>query len=337
MMIRLTDKLPVVLDVTLRDGGYLNDWCFSDQAVMKAVATNVLADVDVIEIGYCDDLASLPEAAGCPPKMIRRIRSQVGESIILAGMIRPNVDDPAQVLEKRAGLIDLLRIPVDVSSPHRAISLAQQCLAHGFQVTLNFTSVSSFSLERIAAVTERVPQEVAAIYLADSRGAVRVEEVPRIVSAVRSKWTGAIGYHAHNNLGLAIETSRSALLSGCTWIDGSIAGVGIGGRNLRLEDAIALASEHRDDLSPDEAAFLVSEADLGLAAPGAEYRLFQLAGQCNIRQEWVLPLIDRLGSGRTLDLLTSMPRRPWFCESDLEPFIAALKQKEILDDSNANL
>ena len=54
------------MDVSLRDGGYLNDWCFSQEAIDLVVVTAVKADADVIEIGYCDDEPGLPAAAACP-------------------------------------------------------------------------------------------------------------------------------------------------------------------------------------------------------------------------------------------------------------------------------
>ena len=317
---------PVVLDVSLRDGGYLNDWQFSQESMELAVATAARADADVIEIGYCDDEPGLPEAAACPAPMIEHLSYLAGNRRI-AAMIRPSVLDPDGVLVRRQGLLDLLRIPVNVRDPDPAIKLAHLVHQYGFDVTLNLTSISCHSVEHFKAVSARVPDFVTVVYLADSRGSIASSEVEAIVAAVRSEWQGAIGYHAHDNLGQAVETTRAALQAGCKWIDGSVAGIGIGGRNLKLADAMSLASAIRSDLNPDPGAFLVTESDFGLSAPGEEGVLYCAGAQRNIRQEWVGPLIDRLGLSTTLSLINSLPKKAWFDESELEPYINILSKE----------
>jgi len=319
-------KNPIILDVSLRDGGYLNDWKFSQKSIDLAVTTAGRADADFIEIGYCDDEPGLPKAASCPASMIERVRDLTGHRRI-AAMIRPSVVDPEGVLAKRQGLLDLLRIPVNVRDPEPAIKLANLIHRYGFNATLNLTSISCHSTKHFKAVSSRVPDFVAAVYLADSRGAMVGSGVEEIVTAVRSEWKGSIGYHAHDSLGQAVETTRAALEAGCEWIDGSIAGIGIGGRNLTLEDALKFGSSFRSDLNPDPDAFLVTESDLGLKAPGEEMALYRAGGQRNIRQEWVEPLMTRFGPTMALTLINSLPKKAWFEESELEPFIELLPKE----------
>jgi len=325
-MLRLLQKggpRPLVLDVTIRDGGYLNDWRFTAAQIDTAISIAARADADVIEVGYLDDAPGLPEGSACPPAMLRRLRPLAGDAP-LAGMIRPAVADPDAVLAARAGLIELLRIPTDVRQPQRAVELARRCLAHGFAVSLNFTSVSCFTPAQLAAAAAMVPAQVAAIYLADSRGALRVDDIAPAVAAVRSVWRGPIGYHAHDNLGLAVATTEAALAAGCELIDGSIAGAGIGGRNLRLDDALRIALRTRRDLAPAADALAAGEAAIGVPPPGDEMPLYRLAGQRNIRQEWVEPLLQRLGTAGALALIERLPRRTdWFEFSELDPFLAA--------------
>lgn len=314
---------PLVLDVTIRDGGYLNDWQFSAAHIDAAVSIAARADADVIEVGYLDDEPGLPEGAACPPAMLRRLRPLAGKSL-LAAMIRPSVANPDSVLGTRAGLVELLRIPVDVRRPQLAVDLAWRCRRRGFAVSFNFTSVSCFGPVQLAAAAATVKAEAAAIYLADSRGALRTADIAPAVEAVRSEWTGPIGYHAHDNLGLAIATTEAALAAGCELIDGSIAGAGIGGRNLRLDDALRIAMRTRSDLSPAPDALAAGEQAIGVPRPGDEMPLYRLAGERNIRQEWVEPLRQRLGASRALALIEQLPHRTdWFEFGELDPFLAA--------------
>lgn len=315
-----TSSIPILLDVTLRDGGYLNDWQFSPQVIQLAIQTAARADVDVIEVGYCDDFAELPEASRCTPKMLRWARNLAGGKLI-AAMVRPSVQQPSKVLASRRGLVDLIRIPVDVRQPEPAFELAELCHQYEFDCTLNLTSVSCFSTSQMTAVARQVPSYVRAVYLADSRGAVAVKDVKTLVDSIRKGWSGWVGYHAHDNLGLAVATTKQAIQAGCELVDASIAGVGIGGRNLKLIDAAKLLQERKDQFRPDADALRINAADLHLPEVGPDHELFQRAGKCNIRQEWIEPLAKRLGSSGTKNLLERLPRQAWFEEDELEPYI----------------
>ena len=44
-----------LLDCTLRDGGYINDWEFGHDNIVNIFERLVASGVDVIEIGFLDD------------------------------------------------------------------------------------------------------------------------------------------------------------------------------------------------------------------------------------------------------------------------------------------
>ena len=49
----MTEKLKLkVLDCTLRDGGYYNNWDFSESLVQKYLSAMSMAKVDIVEIGF---------------------------------------------------------------------------------------------------------------------------------------------------------------------------------------------------------------------------------------------------------------------------------------------
>ena len=321
-MLSLAATRPIVLDATLRDGGYLNDWNFSSEQIDFAVSVGARAGADIIEVGYVDDAPDLPDALACRPNMLKRVRPLAGKAL-LAAMVRPSLLNQKAVLARRVALVDLIRIPVDVRRTAPAMALAQICCGYGFPVTFNLTSASCFDPDQIAAASADAAHLVVAIYLADSRGALLPDQVPQLVEAVRTEWKGPIGYHAHDNLGLAVDTTERALEAGCELIDGSIAGAGIGGRNLRLDEAIRIAGRHRVDLNPDPDALATDEHQIGVPAPGDEMQLYRLAGERNIRQEWVGILVNRLGFERAHRLIKGLPVRRWFEEDELEPYLAA--------------
>ncbi|MBF2055457.1 MAG: hypothetical protein IGS03_18565 [Candidatus Sericytochromatia bacterium] len=329
MSFTLISERPLIIDVTLRDGGYLNQWHFSEQALMQAVTLTYQADADVIEVGYVDDAPGLPLASACPPAWLQSLKNQFPD-IRLAGMIRPSVNEPEAVLFSRQGLLDLLRIPVDLRWPERGFALGKICHDHGFAVSFNLTGVTCFDLGEIQAAAAAVPDFASVVYLADSRGGLQPEDIRPLITCVREVWSGEIGYHAHDSLGLARANTAEALAAGCQWLDGSLDGVGLGGRNLQLADALELAARQRFDLQPDNAALKTRASDLGLSAlTEAERPLYVSCAERNLRMEWVESLISTFGLARSQAMPDSLPRRNWFEIQELEAFIAPEDWRQI--------
>jgi 4-hydroxy 2-oxovalerate aldolase len=55
------------------------------------------------------------------------------------------------------------------------------------------------------------------------------------VGALRTHWTGEIGFHAHNNMDGAVANCIRAIEQGVTWIDSTVAGMGRGPGNAKTE------------------------------------------------------------------------------------------------------
>ena len=78
------------------------------------------------------------------------------------------------------------------------------------------------------------------IILMDSAGALLDEDVRARISLLKEKTNLKIGFHAHNNLGLAISNTLSALECGAEIIDGTTMGFGAGAGNCQLEVVLAI-------------------------------------------------------------------------------------------------
>lgn len=311
---------PVLLDVTLRDGGYLNAWSFNRAQMHLAVRYAMSSGADLVEIGYVDDRPGLSEAASLSPAVLedfQRYREKAG----LVVMCRPSVEDPLAVLHNRKHLIDLVRIPVDLRMPELAARLAKVCASLCIPFTYNLTNISCYSDVKIASVFEMLPNLAVTTYIADSRGSLRPENIPGIYQVLREVRDVVFGFHAHNNLGLARENTQAALSSGVQWIDGSLLGIGLGGRNLDLADAVDLALCFRANLTAVPLPDIVKETDFGVPPPGEEMDMYTLTGLKNFKMEWAMMMEESIGRDNTCDLIRRLPEVAMFRPEELKPFV----------------
>lgn len=311
---------PVLLDVTLRDGGYLNAWKFSREQMHRTVAYAISCGADIVEIGYVDDRPGLAEAASLCPAVLEDFQSY-RDRVGLAVMCRPSVQDPLTVLRNRRSLIDLVRIPVDLRMPVLAAGLAEICASLDIPHTYNLTNIGCHPSSRIAAAFRALPDTAVATYIADSRGSLRPDDISGIYEVLRSVRDTTFGFHAHNNLGLARENTAAALDSNVDWIDGSLLGIGLGGRNLHLADAAALALPLRTDLSAQPLPSSLSEWDFGVPPPGDEIDMYHLTGMKNFKMEWAMMMDQTIGRSATCDIIRTLPDVVMFQPEELKPFV----------------
>lgn len=78
------------------------------------------------------------------------------------------------------------------------------------------------------------------ILLMDSAGAYLPHEVAQKISALAHGLKIDVGFHAHNNLGLAVSNSLIAIENGATIIDACSRGFGAGAGNCQLEALVAV-------------------------------------------------------------------------------------------------
>jgi len=78
------------------------------------------------------------------------------------------------------------------------------------------------------------------VIIMDSAGHYLPADVSVRISALTEMLTIPVGFHAHNNLGMGIANSVSAVQAGATIIDGSSRGFGAGAGNAQLEVLVAV-------------------------------------------------------------------------------------------------
>jgi 4-hydroxy 2-oxovalerate aldolase len=303
-----------VLDATLRDGGYLNQWNFSKEEVLLLVKSLLKTGVEAIEVGYIDDSKKLPLAAQCDVSLLRELQELVtGQNCAIVAMISLQKTNPEQLLKSRKDYLDLVRIPAAYDQIDEALEVASIANKLGIKTSINLVNISVLSDLQIQETVQKISEATAVdfLYLADSRGACKPSEVKKIVATVRESWSGVLGFHAHNNLGLAAANSLMALDSGCNAIDGTIDGLGLGLGNLNLAHALKLIEPYQEQrVGYDYNTLTKLQGVLSIKLSAELSYMYYLVGLKNMAQLWVEPLLKKYGT-LCHQYLSHIPEKPY--------------------------
>ncbi|MDA7664784.1 aldolase catalytic domain-containing protein [Akkermansiaceae bacterium] len=228
-----------ILDCTIRDGGYYNNWDFDRKVVRTYFESMENLPIDYIEVGYRNpDLSGyygeyyfLPEQS---LQFVKEITSKKLAIILNEKDVRVEMLD--ELLTPCQGIITLVRIAIDPKNFSRALLLAEGVKKRGFEVGFNVMYMSNWlEYPDMISQLEGIEEVVDYFYMVDSFGGVYPSDVKSTIQMIRSKTKVAIGFHGHNNLELALANTLVAIDEGVEIVDATIAGMGRGAGNLKTE------------------------------------------------------------------------------------------------------
>ncbi|MDD3009181.1 MAG: aldolase catalytic domain-containing protein [Arcobacter sp.] len=279
-----------VFDCTIRDGGLVNNYHFSDEFVKAHYETCVAAGVDYMEIGknVSPTIMSVDEFGPwnfCKEEDIRRIVGENNTDMKIAVMADIGRSLKEELIPKKDSVVDMIRIATYIHQIPAAIELIEDAHAKGYETTVNIMAISkSFDdeLDEVLAQLAKTPVDV--IYIADSFGSFYPEQIKKLTDKYLkvAKATGKqIGIHAHNNLQLAYANTLESMIYGASFLDVTISGLGRGAGNCPLELLIGFLKNPKYKLMPvlkfieEYIVPLEKELDWGYSIP------YMLTGQLN--------------------------------------------------------
>ena len=240
-----------LLDCTLRDGGYYNNWDFSLKIANDYLEALGNTDIDYIELGlrqFNKDSQYLGPFAFTPEVLINSLNlpssKKYGVMVDAKTILNSELNIEAAIeslfVPKDQSKLSIVRI---ASHPHEL----EQCNLiitkfhdMGYEVGLNIMQISTLEDKKIFNYTKLISSwefKPEVLYFADSLGNLDSTGVERIIKIIKKAWNGEIGFHAHNNQGKALENALRCIDLGVEWIDATVTGMGRGAGNLTLEDA----------------------------------------------------------------------------------------------------
>lgn len=236
-----------ILDCTLRDGGWVNDFCFGTDTMNKIVRALRQAGIEYIELGYLD-INSGSAAERSRYSHVRHIRENIapaaaGENVSFLAMIDYGKYPAEELPPCRETGIDTIRVCFHKKDEYRVTAFGRDILAKGYRLMLQPMICSKYTdreFERLIGLFNEELSGAAAFYIVDSFGSMQPGDIrSRLECADRLLNDGAaIGLHTHNNMGLSFENIMAA--SGMTLhhpliLDGSLYGMGKGSGNMQTE------------------------------------------------------------------------------------------------------
>ncbi len=236
-----------VVDCTLRDGGLVNDFYFTDEFVRALYQANLKSGVDYMEVGYkCSKNIFSPDRFGkwkfCDEEDIRAIVGDNPTDLKISVMADVGrCDYKHDIIDRKDSVIDMVRVATYVNAIPTAIDMVEDAKQKGYETTVNIMAVSKVDSEDLKNSLDLLAQSSAdVIYLVDSFGSFYPEQIRRLTDQymeVAAKYGKKVGIHAHNNQQLAFANTLEAMSKGegATYLDATVSGLGRGAGNCHLE------------------------------------------------------------------------------------------------------
>ncbi len=249
-----------VVDCTLRDGGLVNNFYFSDEFVRDLYRTNLKAGVDYMEFGYKADREMFDtEKFGkwkfCSDDDIREI---VGDNTgglkisVMADVGR--TDFRRDIVDKSDSPVDMIRVATYIHTIPTALEMVEYCHDKGYETTINIMAISKANDSDLSDALEIIGRSsVDTIYLVDSYGSLYPEQMRRFAQKYleyADKYNKKIGVHTHNNQQLAFANTIETLTMGVSYLDSTVSGMGRGAGNCSTELLLGFLKNPKYHITP---------------------------------------------------------------------------------------
>lgn len=241
-----------VLDCTLRDGGYCNNWQFDKGLARDTVEALDRAGVNIIELGYKSPRRKKTKNYEglfkyCTESQLTFLHDlrQVEyacmvdtKEFIADNKLDQNSIDRC-IPPKSESIFSWIRIATYFPTLETSLNFSEILKILGYRVTINLMGTSLLKTQEVdnalSAISNR---NIDVFYFSDSFGDLGPSDVTNWIGRIKEYYKGKIGIHTHDNNGLAFANTVAAVNAGIDFIDSTIMGMGRGAGNLRTEQIL---------------------------------------------------------------------------------------------------
>lgn len=233
-----------LLDCTLRDGGYVNDWKFGQKNLISIFERIVDAGVDIVEVGFLDERRPFDIDRSIMPDT--KSTSKIwGDMERKKTMVVAMIDFGTCSLEFlepcEESFLDGIRVIFKKHLMQEAMAFCKQVKALGYKVFSQLVSITTYSDEELLELVELVNDvKPYAVSMVDTYGLLHPDELLHFYEILDEHVIPEvqIGFHAHNNFQMAYANSLTFIQKNAKHnliVDGTLYGMGKNAGNAPLE------------------------------------------------------------------------------------------------------
>jgi 4-hydroxy 2-oxovalerate aldolase len=242
-----------LLDCSLRDGGYVNDWFFSKEHARACYNTVKDCGIEYCEVGFRRTVSSSGPWFYTPESLVNEtFKDIIVPECKLALMAQMGTFTIGDFLPVSSSLISMVRVLVayhckdkddtklNVELFEDTVKMCHKLKELGYKVCINIGRIEKMSehqIEEICEIIKGAPIEY--LYIADTYGNLGIYKMRSILETIKKYHNGPIGFHAHDNLKNASVKAIDALYNGAEIIDVTFGGFGRGSGNAKTEYVLA--------------------------------------------------------------------------------------------------
>ncbi|MCQ2610478.1 MAG: aldolase catalytic domain-containing protein [Treponema sp.] len=240
---QVSEKKINLLDCTLRDGGYINEWKWGFDAAKEIINTLSKSGVDVIEVGFLRNITDYDENVTVSSNIedLNKLLPVANYNTTYCAMAMRSNYDIQKLADYSGRGIELIRVTFHDYDIEEGLDFARQVQKKGYKVSINPINIMGYSDEEILKLVKRVndinPYQFSIV---DTFGSMKKKDMERIVGIVDNNLSSLIrlGLHLHENLSLSFMIAQLFIdmhLKRNITVDGSLMGMGRIPGNLPLE------------------------------------------------------------------------------------------------------
>lgn len=242
----------LLLDCTLRDGGYVNKWKFGQDNIKNIVHGLEQTGINILELGFLRDELFDPNSSNLPSAEVAdRLLTNKRDDIVYSAMLEAFNPYPLEKLcNHRDSGIDLIRVCIWKRCMDEHMQYCRTVAEKGYKITIQPSRVEQYNDEEFIDMLKRSNElSPYAVYVVDTWGTQSPSQICHYLE-LADKYLDPdvrVGYHGHNNKLQALSCAMAAMdmkLERDLCIDSSIMGMGRGAGNLNTE----IIMEHLNEL-----------------------------------------------------------------------------------------
>ena len=233
----------LLLDCTLRDGGYINEWKWGFQEARTIIQALVKAKVEVVEVGFLRNVDEYnPDITVCNhiEELNMLLPNNYGNTIFSAMAMRSNYDIN-NLSDYTGSGIEMIRITAHDYDIEEGMDFAKKVKDKGYKLSINPINIMGYSDKRILWIIDQVNKiQPYQFSIVDTFGSMKRRDLDRIVSLVDNNLDRSIrvALHLHENMSLSCCLAQNFIdkhLNRPVAVDASLMGMGRIPGNLPIE------------------------------------------------------------------------------------------------------